>query len=42
MLKAKYTGESGTMDIVVTYFDENDGDEEYTLYVNDERLPAHH
>ena len=33
--KAIYNGESGTKDICVTYFDENDGIETYTLYIND-------
>ncbi len=36
--KAIYKGESGTKDIGITYFDENDGDETYTLYINDTQI----
>ncbi len=36
--KAEYSGESGTKDIAVYYFDENDGVDTYTLYVNDTQI----
>lgn len=33
--KAQFTGESGKYNLKVTYFDENDGNAEFKLYIND-------
>lgn len=33
--KAKFTGDSGTYNFKTTYFDENDGNAEFKMYVND-------
>ncbi len=33
--KAQFTGENGTYNLKISYFDENDGNAEFKLYVND-------
>ncbi|MGD1900486.1 MAG: SGNH/GDSL hydrolase family protein [Phormidesmis sp.] len=37
---ASFTGPTATYDIVITYFDENDGNSQYTFSLNDEQVGA--
>lgn len=40
MAKAQFTGVDGTYNLKITYFDENDGNAEFKLYVNDILIDA--